>query len=128
ATLREAGVRGGGGWGEAERVAPNKRAARGASRSSSLGRARALPLAELLPLHVGPDLLGHLRGADRAAAEHGLERVLAALEADVIPTDRLLALRHVASSLRLKVSRDVLQRPGVLLPHARGRRNIKPCP
>src|SRR5438093_8766325 len=60
--------------------------------------AYALPLAELLALHVGPDLLGHFRGADRTAAEHGLERVLAALEADVVATERLLALRHVPSS------------------------------
>src|SRR2546421_1130967 len=59
----------------------------------------ALPLAELLALHVGPDLLGHDRGSDRTAAEHGLERVLAALEADVVATERLLALRHVPSSL-----------------------------
>src|ERR1700741_5165325 len=84
----------------------------GASRPRSFGRSRALPLAELLALHVGPDLLGHLRGPDRSAAEHGLERVLAALETDVIAAERLLALRHVPSSLRLKVSRHVLARQG----------------
>src|SRR5206468_876080 len=61
---------------------------------------KALPLAELLPLHVGPELLGHDRGSDRAAAENGLERVLAAFEADVITAERLLALRHVPSSFR----------------------------
>src|SRR6266403_3673698 len=69
----------------------------GAPQYNSPG-AYALPLAELLALHVGPDLLGHFRGSDRTAAEHGLERVLAALEADVVATERLLALRHVPSS------------------------------
>src|SRR4030081_647634 len=70
----------------------------GAPQSNSPG-SYALPLAELLALHVGPDLLGHDRGSDRTAAEHGLERVLAALEADVVPTERLLGrLRHVPSS------------------------------
>src|SRR5262245_15462648 len=71
-----------------------------------------LPLAELLPLDVGPELLGHDRGSNGSAAEYGLERVLAAFEADVITAERLLALRHVFSSLRLKVSRDVLERQG----------------
>src|SRR6184192_3820411 len=70
----------------------------GAPQSNSPG-SYALPLAELLALHVGPDLLGHDRGSDRTAAEHGLERVLAALEADVVTTERLLAFRHVPSSL-----------------------------
>src|SRR2546422_2428022 len=59
---------------------------------------RALPLAELLPLDVRPDLLRHDRRSDRVAAEHGLERVLAALEADGITAERLLRLRHVPSS------------------------------
>src|SRR5438105_7684213 len=59
---------------------------------------RPLPLAELLPLDVRPDLLRHDRRSDRVAAEHGLERVLAALEADGITAERLLRLRHVPSS------------------------------
>src|SRR5439155_13116563 len=84
------------GWG-AISGPPIQQAHVGAPQYNSPG-AYALPLAELLALHVGPDLLGHFRGADRTAAEHGLERVLAALEADVVATERLLALRHVPSS------------------------------
>src|SRR5678815_4270503 len=63
--------------------------------------ARRLLLRELLPLHVGPDLLGHLRGPDRRGAHHGLEAVAAALEVDRITTERLLPFRHAPSSLRV---------------------------
>src|SRR5947207_8387866 len=70
-----------------------------------------LPLAEPLPLHVGPELLGHHGRPDRAAAEDLLHRVLAALEADCVPAERLPSLRHVLllllmwSGTRLQTSR-----------------------
>src|SRR4029453_15751072 len=63
--------------------------------------ARRLLLRELLPLHVGPDLLGHLRGPDRRGAHHGLEAVAAALEVDRKTTEPLFPFRHAPSSLRV---------------------------
>src|SRR5580765_411731 len=56
-----------------------------------------LPLAgELLPLHVGPDLLGHVRRPDRRAAEDRLHGVRATLEVDRVAPERFLRLRHVS--------------------------------
>src|SRR5207249_5562002 len=59
------------------------------------GRGAASALAgELLPLHVGPDLLRHLGRPDRRASEDGLDGVLTSLEVDRVPPERLLPLRH----------------------------------
>src|SRR5574341_138928 len=73
---------------------------------------------ELPPLHVGPDLLRHLGRPDRRAAEDGFHRVLTALEADRVPSERLLPLRHVP--LLVMVWLRPCLPPGVLLPHVRG--------
>src|SRR5688572_674509 len=75
-----------------------------ASRPCPLASGSALA-GELLPLHVGPDLLGHVGRSDRGAAEHRLHGVLAALEVDRVPAERLLALRHVCSSREWVVPR-----------------------
>src|SRR5438094_8709061 len=62
---------------------------------------RGLPLArELLPLHVRPDLLGHVRWPDGRAAEHRLHGVRASLAVDRVAAARLavrLRLRHRSS-------------------------------
>src|SRR5262249_27607438 len=83
-----------------------------------------LPLAgQLLALHIGPDLLRHLGGADRRAAEDRLGRILAALEVDRVAPERLLPLRHSASLLRQWWSGRAFS--GVFLPHGRGPRKRK---
>src|SRR5262245_44620456 len=64
-------------------------------------------LGELLTLHVRPDPLGHLRGADGLVAHDVLEGVAAALEVDRVATERrLLRLRHPVSS---SLSRAVVE-------------------
>src|SRR5262245_63066162 len=45
---------------------------------------------ETLPLHVAPQLLGHLGWADRRGAEQRFQAVRAALEADRVASERLL--------------------------------------
>src|ERR1700682_1910333 len=54
---------------------------------------RGLLLGESLPLHVRPDLLRHLGGADGRPAHDGLHAVLASLEVDRVSAKRLF-LRH----------------------------------
>src|SRR5207249_10750786 len=54
-----------------------------------------LPLPEPLPLHVGPELLGHHGRPDRRGSEDPLQRVRATLEADRVTPERLPPLRHV---------------------------------
>src|SRR5207245_11485099 len=78
---------------------------------------------QLRPLHVGPDLLRHLGRPDRRAAEDGLGRVLATLEGDRVPSERLLPLRHDPSLPRGGVS--LLTASGVFLPHVRGEQKEK---
>ena len=54
---------------------------------------------ELLPLHVDPELLRHLGRPDRRAAEHRLQRVVRALEADREPAERFLPLALFAFAM-----------------------------
>src|SRR5581483_7083667 len=53
-----------------------------------------LLLGQPLPLHVRPDLLGHLRRPDGLAAHDRLERVVAALEVDRVAAERRLLFGH----------------------------------
>src|SRR3989454_6224450 len=73
-----------------------RRAARG--RAARLGLIGSALCGETLPLHVAPELLGHLGWADRLGAEQRFQAVRAALEADrVSPEGWLLvsgALLH----------------------------------
>src|SRR5687767_6488200 len=54
---------------------------------------------EAPPLHVAPEFLGHLSGANRYGTEHRFEGVCATLKADRIPSERRLlapcSLRHL---------------------------------
>src|SRR5436309_4443545 len=73
-----------------------RRAARG--RAARLGLIGSALCGETLPLHVAPELLGHLGWADRLGAEQRFQAVRAALEADRVSAEgRLLvsgALLH----------------------------------
>src|SRR5439155_4688964 len=93
-----------------------------ASRPRRWKRVR-LPLPEPLALHVGPELLGHHGRSDGAAAEDLLHRVLAALEADRVPAERLPPLRHVLLLLCGSGNRPLGL--GVLLPQVRGQEKEK---
>src|SRR3990167_4518704 len=73
--------------------------------------ARLLLAGELPALHVAPDLLRHVGRPDRRAPEDGLHRVLAALEADRVPAERLL-LRHRLSLLLVVVGHSPLTEIG----------------
>src|SRR5262245_66672374 len=84
------------GGGRVKRTGASWRRRAGSGRSGR-GVAGLLLAGELLPLHVAPDLLGHLGGADGRRTHHGFHGVLAALEVDRVATERLL-LRHALSA------------------------------
>src|SRR5438034_6486086 len=65
-----------------------------------IAAASRLLVCELLPLDIGPEFLRHLRRGDRLVAEHGGQRVVAAIEVDGIAAEcRLLVLCHPLASV-----------------------------
>src|SRR6266496_4941442 len=72
---------------------PERPGGAGQAKDDPVEAQRGLLLGESLPLHVRPDLLGHLGRADGARAHHRLHGVLASLEVDRVATKRLF-LRH----------------------------------
>src|SRR5206468_8221219 len=69
-----------------------------AARAARLGSSSGLG-GEALPLHVAPELLGHLGGSDRRGAEQRLQAVRATPETDRVASESGLlagrALRHL---------------------------------